>query len=159
MVARTVASSACETLASLRITGMNACCMTRAAGKVHHLAAHPDACGLVRADEVAEEAARHGLKHLLAPALRLLHGRARGRINRKQRRFRHELVEEAGDLAAALHLPPVDLERGDRLPVEAGEPHEQRVKARHELHDAVPDPLVPEHRHARGGGVRDRYHM
>jgi hypothetical protein len=29
------------------------------------------------------------------------------------------------DLAAALHLPPVQIERGDGVPLEAGEAHEQ----------------------------------
>jgi len=53
---------------------------------VHHLRAHPDPRWLAREQQVAEQAARHGLEHLLAPALGLLDLRAPLGLGRKQRR-------------------------------------------------------------------------
>jgi hypothetical protein len=65
---------------------------------------------------VAEQAARHGLERLLAPALGLLDTRAALGLGREQRRVGPHLVEEAGDPARALDVLPVQLERRDREP-------------------------------------------
>jgi hypothetical protein len=66
---------------------------------VHHLAAHPAPRGLAGEEEVSEQAARHRLKRLLAPALGLLDTRAARGLGREQRRVGPHLVEEAGDPA------------------------------------------------------------
>jgi hypothetical protein len=72
---------------------------------------------------VPDQAARDRLEHLVAPRLRLHDRGARGGIGREQRRRRHERLQRERDLARALHLRPVEPQRGHGLPGEAERPH------------------------------------
>ncbi len=126
-------------------------------GHVHDLGAHPLAGGAAREQQVAEQAARQRLEHLLAPALGLLHTRALLGVSREQRRIGPDLVEEARDAARALELAPVELERRNGEALEAREANQQRVQPRHQPHQPVRDALVGDHGGARGRRVRDRH--
>ena len=108
---------------------------------------------------MAKQPARHRLEHPLAPALGLLHTRSLLRVSGEERRLGADLVEEAGDPARPLNLPPVELEGGHGEALEARETHERRVEPGHQPHQPVRDALVGDHRSARGGRVRDRHHV
>jgi hypothetical protein len=123
----------------------------------HHLSGHPETRGLLREHEPAEQPPRHRLERLLAPALGLLDAGAGDRVAGKQGRIGSELVEEARDRAGALHLRAVQLQRRHRVAIEPGEPHEDRVEAGHDRHDAVRDPFVPHHRRSGGRRIRHRH--
>lgn len=122
---------------------------------------------------------RH-LKHLVAPALRLLNRWTALGIGRKQGWVRPQPVEEAGDVAIGLHAVVAVLERRhgpepirhgehrrtsitdsamDGIAREATQSQEHRVQAGGQGDGPVGDALVIEHQHPRAAGVGAEDHV
>jgi hypothetical protein len=122
---------------------------------------------------------RH-LKHLVAPALRLLDRWTALGIGPKQGRVRLQPVEEASDVAIGLHALAAVVERRhgpeairhgqhqrtsitnspmDGIAREASQSQEHRMKAGGQGHGPVGDALVIEHQHPRAAGVGAEDHV